>query len=121
VSINKRLIEFRKNRKMSQQNVADLLGVARQTISNIENEKHSPSSEILIGLFKVFPELNHRWLMFGENGMENELNSVSEPIASYGEDIKDKYIRSLESENKLLKKELDRHKDCDINQKSNVG
>ncbi|MCC4330846.1 helix-turn-helix transcriptional regulator [Limosilactobacillus reuteri] len=45
-----RVKEFRKKRNISQVILAEQVGVARQTISLIENNKYNPSLELCINL-----------------------------------------------------------------------
>lgn len=45
--------EYRKRRKLRQEDLADLVGVSRQTIIAIENEKYNPSLELGFKIAKV--------------------------------------------------------------------
>lgn len=50
-----KLEEFRKKMNLSQKELAEALGVSRQTISSIENGRYNPSLELafqISGLFK---------------------------------------------------------------------
>ncbi len=47
-----RLEEIRKSKGLSQEELADILGVSRQTISSLENGRYNPS--ILLA-FKISP------------------------------------------------------------------
>lgn len=48
-----RVLRFTHN-EMTQQQLADLVGVTRQTIVAIENEKYSPSLELAFKIARVF-------------------------------------------------------------------
>ena len=47
-----RVKEFRKEKKMSQLELAKSIGVSRQTINMIENNKYNPTLELCINLAK---------------------------------------------------------------------
>ena len=48
-----RVKEFRKEKKMSQLELAKSIGVSRQTINMIENNKYNPTLELCINLAKT--------------------------------------------------------------------
>ena len=48
-----RVKEFRKEKKMSQLELAKSIGVSRQTINMIENNKYNPTLELCINLARV--------------------------------------------------------------------
>lgn len=48
-----RVKEFRKEKKMSQLELAKSIGVSRQTINMIENYKYNPTLELCINLAKT--------------------------------------------------------------------
>lgn len=48
------LPELRANRKISQEDLAKLLNVSRQTINAIEREKYDPSLPLALKIAKVF-------------------------------------------------------------------
>jgi len=49
----KRLKEIRKSKKLTQEKLAELVGLDSQNISNIENGKYKPSDESLLKISKV--------------------------------------------------------------------
>ncbi|PYI54549.1 helix-turn-helix transcriptional regulator [Paenibacillus flagellatus] len=53
ISNNIRTLRFNKN-EMTQQQLADLVGVTRQTIVAIEKGKYSPSLELAFRIARVF-------------------------------------------------------------------
>lgn len=53
ITNNIRTLRFMSN-EMTQQQLADLVGVTRQTILAIENGKYSPSLELAFSIAKVF-------------------------------------------------------------------
>jgi putative transcriptional regulator len=54
VIINNSIRECRKQLNLTQENLAELLGVSRQTINAIENEKYNPSLGLALKISKVF-------------------------------------------------------------------
>lgn len=49
-----RLPEYRKDRGLSQQALADLLGVSRQTIISLEKGRYDPSLPLAFSIAKLF-------------------------------------------------------------------
>ncbi len=45
---------YRAKKRITQDELADLLGVSRQTLSAIENNKYFPSLELALKIAKVF-------------------------------------------------------------------
>ena len=54
VQIENRLKELRKTHKWSQQDLAERLGVSRQTINAIERDRYDPSLELAFKCAEVF-------------------------------------------------------------------
>ena len=46
--------EYRKERGMQQSELAELVGVRRETIGNLENGKYNPSLKLAMDIAKVF-------------------------------------------------------------------
>ena len=46
--------EFRKKHNMQQAELAELVGVRRETIGNLENGKYNPSLKLAMDIAKVF-------------------------------------------------------------------
>lgn len=61
----KRLREVRKSKKITQQELADRLGIKRNTYSDWENGKTEPTFEILVKLADLF-DISLDWL-FGRD------------------------------------------------------
>ena len=49
-----RIHELRKERKMQQSDLAELVGVRRETIGNLENGKYNPSLKLAMDIARVF-------------------------------------------------------------------
>ena len=54
MDLGKKIIEMRKNKNLSQEQLAEVLNVSRQTISNWENGKFYPDIDALVKLSKCF-------------------------------------------------------------------
>ena len=54
MNLGNRIIKIRKDNKMSQDALAELLNVTRQTVSNWENQKNYPDIETLIKIIVEF-------------------------------------------------------------------
>ena len=52
--MNNRISELRKARSMTQQDLADLLGVTRQTIISLESGRYNPSIMLAFKLARAF-------------------------------------------------------------------
>lgn len=49
-----RVFELRRELKLSQQKLGELVGVSRQTINSLENDKYDPSIKLAFKLAEVF-------------------------------------------------------------------
>jgi putative transcriptional regulator len=54
VIIENRVRECRKELNLTQENLAELLGISRQTIIAIENKKYNPSLELALKIGKLY-------------------------------------------------------------------
>ena len=69
--INENMRLQRVIKKLSQQELADLVGVTRQTISLIETNQYNPSLQICIAICKVLDtDLNHLFWEVNEHEKE---------------------------------------------------
>lgn len=53
-TLKTRIHELRKERNMQQADLAELVGVRRETIGNLENGKYNPSLKLAMDIAKVF-------------------------------------------------------------------
>ena len=53
-NIGTNLKELRKAKKMSQQELAQLVGVRRETIVHLENNRYNPSLEMALKIAEIF-------------------------------------------------------------------
>lgn len=61
-----RIEELRKNRHMTQQDLADLLGVTRQTIISLEGGRYNPSIILAFKLARMFDMHIEDIFIYGE-------------------------------------------------------
>lgn len=107
-----RLIKIRKHFNKTQEAFAELIGISRDTLAQIETKKQNPSYDLLRNLHhKCDIDLN--WLICGSGKMKLtesvNTNMVNEPQADYG--LKAAY----EAQRELLKykdEEIARLKEC---------
>lgn len=98
----KTLIDIRKRKNFSQQEVADYLGITRQAYCNYENDKREASYETLLQLSELFDvsvdeilgndrtqnitEQDVRFALF--NGTENITDEMYEEVKRFAEFVK---------------------------------
>lgn len=58
--------ELRRERNMQQTELAELVGVRRETIGNLENGKYNPSLKLAMDIAKVFEKTVEEVFMFEE-------------------------------------------------------
>jgi transcriptional regulator with XRE-family HTH domain len=89
MSIGQRIKKVIKNYDLSQENFATKIGVTRQRIGNIVNDKNQPNAELLAEICEKFESINARWLLTGKGYMFEygyEANKVQEEIPVYKKD-----------------------------------
>lgn len=91
-SLGKRLREARKNKKLTQQDVSNKLGMDFTTISKYENDKSEPDLETIFNLSKLY-DVNASWIL--GSSLEKQ-NHVREDMVEFT-DLKST-IRLLEEE-----------------------
>ena len=64
--------EFRKELKISQLELAEKVGVRRETISDIENGKYNPSLKLAMDIAKVFDKTVEEVFFFEEDDDDDE-------------------------------------------------
>lgn len=78
--VNSRISRFIKEKKIKQKELSEALGVARQTVSNLINDRYNPSLDFLQKLALSFPKLNTRWILLGEGDMIHEGSVVVQEL-----------------------------------------
>lgn len=79
MDLGERLLEYRKAKKLSQEDVAEKIGVSRQTVSKWETNQSMPDFDKIVPLCELF-EIDANELLTGNNNRngEKENNNVSE-------------------------------------------
>ena len=97
--MNRRLQQFLSAENISQSQLAEILGVARASVSHILSGRNKPGFDFILNMTNRFPALNIEWLISGKGRMYNtptttlyDLHSVVEEIPSqinFTEEIQD--------------------------------
>lgn len=61
------MCEFRKEMKLQQAELADMVGVRRETIGKLENGKYNPSLKLAMDIAKVFGKAVEEVFIFEED------------------------------------------------------
>lgn len=76
MTFGERLYELRKNKNISQEELAELLEVSRQSISKWENDKAYPEMTRLLFMSEYF-DVSLDYLMRGAENVENKENAIT--------------------------------------------
>ena len=71
-----RMREFRKEMNLQQAELAELVGVRRETIGKLENGKYNPSLKLAIDISRVFGRPVEEVFIFEEDTGEEECMAV---------------------------------------------
>ena len=71
MNIGEKIYNLRKKKNMSQEDLASVLNVSRQTISSIETGKYNPSLELAFAISDFFGKRIEEIFIY-ERGAENE-------------------------------------------------
>ncbi len=69
-----KLEELRKQRGIRQEELADLLGVSRQTIGSLENGRYNPSIILAFRIARFFGLTIEQIFLYEESGSDEENN-----------------------------------------------
>ena len=75
--LGKRIQEIRKSKKLTQEYVAELVGIEVVSLSNIENGKYYPTAENLKKIIKVLEVSAEKLFKFEHHKMPNDLIKIS--------------------------------------------
>ncbi len=108
-----RIRKYRKLKNLTVKQLSDIIGISQGSLSDIENNKTTPSSKTFEALFRN-TDINPLWLFLGkepiirpQNYEEYLFNSDSKSEIKFTSiDIKDQKIIELEREIAKLKEEL---------------
>ena len=69
-TLKTRMYEFRKAMNIQQAELAEMVGVRRETIGKLENGKYNPSLKLSMDIAKVFGKTVEEVFMFDEDNEE---------------------------------------------------
>lgn len=69
-TLKTRMYEFRKAMNLQQAELAELVGVRRETIGKLENGKYNPSLKLAMDISKVFGKTVEEVFLFEEDDEE---------------------------------------------------
>ncbi len=108
------LKQKREEKRISQQDIADLLGISQRTYSNIESDKSNPTLEQILKIDKflkvdLLKELNKRGFAFYQNNNNKGTNSGGIVNNNYPKELKEQHeiqTAHLKEEIIFLKEQL---------------
>lgn len=90
-----RLRELRKNKNVSQEEIGDFFGVAKQTISNWENNITEPTMETIKKMAEYFKVTTDYLLGFNQED-KDKISKLETVLKEYGIDDLEKAMQILE-------------------------
>jgi plasmid maintenance system antidote protein VapI len=75
-----RLNLFLDSKKVSNKELAGLLGVTHSAISMVRNGKNNLSSQMLVKLMELYPDLCPKWLITGKGDMVCDLHKDQQQL-----------------------------------------
>lgn len=100
ITIGERIRSLRKDFKLTQEQLAELIEKTKSNVSGYENDKFEPSAQTIIALCKVF-EISADFLLFGVENSVQKLEQ-NEEIDISGQEIElVKKINKLNRDEKL--------------------
>lgn len=107
MAINERVVKLIEKYDIQYKEFASLLGVSRQTITNITSNSVRPSLEVIEKILKQYPRVNARWLITGEGEMFSDQQQEPEKIlkesgASYNCENCKRLNNIIEKQEKLI-------------------
>ena len=98
--MSNKLKELRKNSALTQQDIAEVIGVDRSSYSYYENGKASPSFQVLIKIAKVF-NVTLDYIVFGDDSKTVQPTAaLSDNYSSYSK--VDSFVNLSDSEKNLI-------------------
>ena len=97
IKIGRFLQELRKEKELTQEQLAEQLGVARRTVSRWETGNNMPDLDILVELSDLY-SVDLREILSGERNNENmdqELKETVLQVADYSSEEKDRMLRRM--------------------------
>ena len=90
LTISERLKLVRRKRGLTQQEMANLLTIARPTVAQLEGGRHQPSNEVLETIISKL-DISRDWLWFGTGEMEENF-SIGHPARLMSLSVEVEYI-----------------------------
>ncbi len=85
--VSERIRQIRKELRITQSKYAEMLGVSRSYLSEVESGKSKPNVNMLVGLAKCFPGVNMQWVLTGVKTMHSLdlhlMSSIGSILESY--------------------------------------
>jgi transcriptional regulator with XRE-family HTH domain len=105
-TINERIAFVRDTKAMKQKDFAELIGVPRSSLSEIESGKRSASIDVIVGISTYFKEISVDWLLTGEGDMYRQ-NSPNQGLDSNNADLHTaKVVQMYEALNDVQQREI---------------
>ena len=79
------IAELRKEKNMTQQDLADLIPVSREAVSKWERGKSCPNNQILIKFSEIF-NISIEELIYGERKNNTNLNDINQIVGKIYDD-----------------------------------
>ena len=72
--VNQRIVKLMEVQQVTARRFASEIGIQASTVSNIVNERNSPSLEVLQRILSTYPSVSPDWLILGSGSMYREIN-----------------------------------------------
>ena len=99
--IGKRIVEYRKKKQLTQQDLANKLDVTNRTIINWENGKYFPDYALLLPLCEAL-DVSINELLTGEEDKEQKANATTELILNYLDRNRNENLNEYKKYGKIL-------------------
>jgi len=95
--------------KISKTELANKLDISQSAVSMICKGKNQVSLKTFARLLQLYPDLNARWLLFGEGDQTYNYKEVSTPSIDHSkyESLMEKHLASKDEIIELLKKQIE--------------
>ena len=95
--VSERIRQIRKELRITQSKYAEILGVSRSYLSEVESGKSKPNVNMLVGLAKFVPDVDMQWVLTGEKNTATAGYSLDLHLMSSIGSIVESYFLSYES------------------------
>ena len=93
MDFGKQIKQMRLERKLTQEQLANHLGVSRQAVSNWENNKNLPDLELIIAISKLFSVSLDDLILGG-----NTMNNLTEKLIKDGSETRSIFLKAVSVE-----------------------